>query len=223
MAFKRLVLAVSAFALLTTTAAAQHCAPIVESYLSAASVKHDVKSIQVHVEYSKTGGRRKDAYQGYLIAYLDRDAAKAPGDGSGDLLDPKVVLVLDTALIKVNATGDYEYDFTIADNELANRVIEHAKLTKDDQTSNGGWDRYKNAVRLAFVVPFLEDEKHSTLPGLPADRHECNYRGERALVFQELPFELTIHFNIVQAVQLPEGEYSIQINSARPARPATVN
>jgi hypothetical protein len=50
------------------------------------------------------------------------------------------------------------------------------------------------------------------LKGLPDDKHECNYSNEPALLFQELPYAFSMHFGIVQAVQLEEGRVHIEIN-----------
>jgi hypothetical protein len=194
-------------------ASAQHCAPIVESYLSAISVRHEGERIRFHVEYRKNGGLPKAGYQGYLLAYLDRDAGKIPGGRPGDVIDENLVVILHTGRIERKPDGAYALDFEIASDDLAKRMIAHGKLGEGDRDLNGGWGSYRDRIRLAVFIPFLEDQKYSKAADLPRDKHECNYRNDRALLWQPLPYALGIHFGIVQAVELPPGRHAIQIQS----------
>ena len=204
--------------LLEPLARAQHCAPITQSYLSEISVKHVGTSVKVRVEYTKQGGQLKQAYQGYLLAYMDRHDPKLPPLEPEPLIDKSFMLPLHTQLMKRNADGRYEMEVTLDPNDFARRIIKHAGLTDGNQVDSGGWGSYDQSVRLAVFVPFLEDREHSTLEGLPEDRHECNYADERALVYQTLPYEFRICFGVVQAVKLKDGEYRIEINSAKPPK-----
>jgi len=199
MAAHRLAVAAAVAALLLAARSlhAQHCAPLYESFLAEVSVKKVDDRLRIHAQYAKEGGAGpKDAYQGYLIAYLDRDAASVPGAAPGDVIDPKVALVLHTQVMrrneKADATGPWTYDldFSIACAELVDKVLAYAALGAKDRSEDRLWHYYRHRIRLAVFVPFLEDAKYSVLEGLPKERHECNYDSERALVFQALPFGL---------------------------------
>jgi hypothetical protein len=191
---------------------AQHCAPIVESYLSEISVKHADESIAVRVEYTKNGGQPKARYQAYLLAYIEKNSAKVPSASPNPVINQEVVVILHTQLIERNQRGRYDMEVRLNRDELAKKMIKHGQLTEKDRTNYGGWGQYKDKIRIAVFIPFLEDQQYSNLKGLPEDKHECNYSGERALLFQELPYSFSIHFGIVQAVRLEEGRFHIEIN-----------
>ena len=197
---------------------AQHCPPIVESYLSEISVKQKEGAIAIRMEYAKNGGQLKKKYQAYVVAYLERDREDVPAAAPKPVLDPKVALTLHSQLIERDSKGRYGMKLELDHNEFAKRIIEHGKLAEDDRTNYGGWGQYNDRIRIAVFIPFLEDKAYSDLEGLPEDKHECNYSGERALLFQELPYALSIHFGIVQAVKLENGKYYIQINGDKPAK-----
>jgi len=197
---------------------AQHCPPVFESYLSGISVKKAEGLIKFKLEYTLQGGAGQDAYQAYLLAYLDRDADKVPAPAPKDLIDTKTVLVLDTALIKRNKHGVFDFEFQIDGEELAKKMIAHKKLTEKDQIMYGDYGVYKDQVRIAVFIPLLDDKKYSVIDGLPEDRHYCNYGHERALLFQTLPYNLSINFGIVRAVRLPKGNFKIEINGDKPAK-----
>lgn len=178
---------------------AQHCAPLYQTYLSEVSMRivraeqpADDK-LRIHVQYAKEGGQDPAAYQGYLIAYLDRNAAKVPAPAPADVLDPTAMVILHTQLMQrreqKNSPGPqtYDLDFEISCAELVQKLVAHGKFGAADRDDRNGWFRYRDRIRFALFVPWLEDKKYSVLPGLPEDRHECNYLGSRALVFQELP------------------------------------
>ena len=57
------------FLCFTPLVSAQHCPPIVESYLSATRVDRNDGGLDFSFTYSKTGGRPKLAYQAYLVAF----------------------------------------------------------------------------------------------------------------------------------------------------------
>ena len=199
-------------------ARAQHCPPIVESYLSQVSLQHDAtdQALDLKLEYSKNGGQPKLKYQVYLLAYLEKNAHRVPAPLPEDLIDKQVVRVVHTQAIERNDGGTYELEWHPNTNELAKALIEIGRFTEKDQESPGGWGSFKDKFRLAVFIPFLEDRTYAILDGLPEDKHECNYTAERALLFQPLPYALSIHFGTVQGVRLTEGSYYIQINAAKP-------
>ena len=186
---QRLMIAVLLIAL-AQVVRAQHCPPIYQSFLSEISVKWVEQSIHLRVEYTKEGGAAKDAYQAYVIAYLEKDSKMVPAPKGKDVLDPKAALVLHTQLIKRNAQGAYDLAYSISDENLVKRVIAHMGLGDKDREDYGKWNAYKDRIRIAVFIPFLDDKKYATLKGLPKDRHECNYADDRALLFQTLPYRL---------------------------------
>jgi len=197
---------------------AQHCPPIVESYLSEISVKHKEGAIAIRVEYTKNGGQPKKKYQAYVVAYLEKNRKDVPAAAPKAVLDSKVALILHSQLIERDSKGRYGLKLELDHNELAKKIIDHRKLTEDDRTNYGGWGQYNDKIRIAMFIPFLEDKAYSNMEGLPDDKHECNYKRERALLFQELPYALSIHFGIVQAVKLEKSKFHIQINGDKPAK-----
>lgn len=210
------------FVNMVTAAEAQHCAPIVESYLSEISIKHNEErqALDLTVEYSKAGGRPMSKYQIYLLAYLAKDDDHVPAPLPAAFIDERVVRVLHTEAIERNKDGNYDLRLRLNMNELAQKIIELGRLTEEDRVNHGGWGSFKDKFRLAVFVPFLEDSTYSVLDSLPEDKHECNYLDDRALLFQPLPYSFSIHFGTVLAVpwQLKEGDYRIQINQTRPVK-----
>jgi len=194
---------------------AQHCAPIYESYLNAISLERSEDGIEFRVQYKVRGGAGQDAYQAYVLAYLERDAARVPAPSPGDYIDKSVAFVLHTQLIKRNEKGVFDLEYQIDGNELAKKMIAHRRLTESDRMENGGWGVYRDRVRIAVFVPWLDDEKYSVIEGLPEDRHCCNYSHAPELLFQTLPYRLTIHFGIVKAWSVEEGTFVIEINGDR--------
>lgn len=187
--------------------------------MSAIAIKPDTKrqALDLKLEYAKTGGQRKPKYQVYFLAYLAKDEERVLAPGRANLIDKQFVRILHTQIVERNQDGRYPFALQLNVNDLAKQIIELGRLTAKDQQDFGGWRRFKEPFHLAVFVPFLEDRVHSTLAGLPADRHECNYSDERALLFQPLPYTFSIHFGIVQGMELPEGTYSIQLNQPKPA------
>jgi len=190
---------------------AQHCAPITESYLSLISVKPTKDGIKIRCEYSKRGGRQKEKYQAYLLAYLDRNAARVPGNAPKDLVDPESVVILHTQLIEKNKDCGYGLDFEIKGDDLARMMIKQGRLSEKDRSSNVGFGQYRDRIRLAVFVPFLDDSKYSVIKGLPEDKHECNYGRERALLFQQLPYAFSIAY-------FEPTRFHLEINGDKPAK-----
>jgi len=176
---------------LSQAAQAQHCPPIYQSFLSKVSVEWQKHTLRLQAEYTKSGGVLHDAYQAYVVAYLDKDRKQVPAAKGKDVLDPKATLVLHTQVIKRNAKGTFALDYSIGDEDLVKRVIKHMKLGEKDRAEMRHWDEYKDEIRIAIFVPFLDDKKYSNLKGLPKERHECNYDDDRALIFQTLPYRFT--------------------------------
>ncbi len=197
---------------LTATASAQHCPPIRQSFLSEMSMKWVGDTLDLRAEYTK-GGVPKAAYQAYVVAYLEKDRKLVPGAKGKDILNPKMALVLNTTLIKRNKHGTYDLHYSISDKELIKRVIEHRKLGAAHRTKSTNWYVYKDRIRIAVFIPFLEDKKYATIEGLPEDRHECNYAGERALLFQTLPNCLS--FMTARAKDLKRKVW-VRINGDKP-------
>lgn len=173
---------------------AQHCAGITESYLSLVSLKQKDDSIQFAVEYQKQGGRQKEAYQAYLLAYLAKNESHIPSEAPQDTIDTNEVVILHTQLIKRSEEGGYEMKFNASPEELVKSLVTHGLLVEraDRSAVVSGFYDYRDKIRLAIFIPFLEDEQYSVLEGLPEDKHECNYSNERALLFQPLPYLLTV-------------------------------
>lgn len=211
---------------------AQCCAPLYQTYLSEFSMRveraenPDADTLRIHVQYAKEGAQAPAAYQGYLIAYLDQNAGKVPAPAPADVLDPTAMVVLHTQLMKRREKDDspgphtYDLDFEIRCGELVQKLVDHGKLGAADRDDMNGWHHYKDHIRFALFVPWLEDVKYSVLPGLPEKRHECNYLRTRALVFQELPTRA--------AFQVSHDETNrrhvwvmLRSNQAEPAKPAT--
>ena len=212
----------SCFVFVVTPTEAQHCAPIVESYLSQISIKHNEEhqALDLTVEYSKVGGRPMPKYQIYLLAYLAKNDHQVPAPLPAAFIDKRVVRVLHTEGIERNKDGSHDFRLQLNMNELAQKIIELGRLTEEDCEVHGGWGSFKDKFRLAVFVPFLQDSTYSVLDSLPEDKHECNYDDRRALLFQPLPYSFSIHFGTVLAVpwQLEEGNYRIEINQTRPIK-----
>ncbi|MCA8965046.1 MAG: hypothetical protein KDC48_09160 [Planctomycetes bacterium] len=234
---------VVSFLVTISVAVAQHCAPLYESYLSEVTIKRvraekpSDDTIRIHAQYAKEGGDPPPAYQGYLIAYVDRAADKVPAAAPADIIDPKAALVLHTQLMKLHSPGSsaldasgrgngsekaedvpwtYDLDFEIRCEELADKVIAHAKLGEKDREDWTNWYHYKDHIRFALFVPWLDDAKYSVMEGLREDRHECNYFDDRALLFQELPFRVRV---LTSRSKTTRGRVWLQVNSERAAPP----
>jgi len=213
-------IAFCAFLLANPCAQAQHCPPIVESYLSEISVKHVGESMTVRVEYAKNGGQPKAKYQAYLLAFLEKNRAEVLAAPPKPIINQDVVVVLHTQLIERNSEGRYEMAVNLNRDELARKMIKQGRLAEKDRTNDGGWGQYNDRIRIAVFIPFLEDQKYSNLKGLPEDKHECNYFHERSLLFQELPYSFSIHFGVALGVKLKEGGFHIQINGDKLKTPS---
>lgn len=196
-------------------APAQHCAPVYESYLNEISLKGDDGNLQLQMQYTLEGGAGQDVFQAYLIAYLERDADLVPVRGDGDTLDPKVLLVLDTQLVKRNEEGVFPLSFSIDGSQLAQDIINHRDLTEQDYLVIGGWAAYRDRLRLAVFIPTLEDHKYSVLEGLPEDRHCCTTTDVAALLWQTLPYRLSFRTKEDKPQDAETKDFLIAINGDR--------
>ena len=200
-----------------STTQAQHCAPIVESYLNQIDIERNDAGISIKLGYTKTGGRTLSAYQAYLIAFSNEEFPKVAKLSPKQILEKNLATVIETKLIKRNESGTYTCKFEIETEPFVAKLLKKQLLSKDRIEDIGGWKSFDTQVRLALFIPYLEDKEFATLDGLPEDRHECTYGDEVALLFETLPQQLTVHFGIAQATRLKPGRHYIQLNGRRPA------
>lgn len=182
-------------------AVAQHCAPVMESYLSEIALKKSEEILNLQLTYTIEGGAGQDAYQAYLVAYLERDSAKVPASSPEDFLNPAKTFVIGTQLVKRNEDGDFDFDFVVDGNELAKNITAHRGLAEGHRIENGSWQIYQDRLRIAVFVPWLDDKKYSVIAGLPEKRHCCNYTNAPALLFQTLPYRLTMRSTMIESVE----------------------
>ncbi len=196
-------------------AVAQHCAPIVESYLQSVLVKHTDDGIAFDIEYKKTGGQNKASYQAYLLVYSDADAGRIELMSPQEAIESKLVSVVHTQLAKRQDNGCYRIECALKTQAFVGDMLKDSRLDREQVDNLGGWKAFQGKLRFAVFVPFLDDSKYSVIEGLPENKHECNYRNESGLIFETLSQTLSVHFGIVQAVRVPEDQYYIQINGQR--------
>ena len=195
---------------------AQHCAPIVESYLSGAQLKRNGHDLDFEFEYSKTGGQRKNAYQAYVVAFRHSSLAKIAKMTPQQAIEGKRCKILHTQVAKKNKSGSYSIGWKLETQAFVKAMLDAGLADEKEVSDFGGWKQFDSTIRIAVFIPFLEDETYSTLKELPKDKHECNYRNDSALLFETLPQRITVHFGIVQAVRIEQGKYYVQINGNRP-------
>ncbi|MEN8123302.1 MAG: hypothetical protein ABFS35_23395 [Bacteroidota bacterium] len=190
----------------------QHCAPIIESWLSEINIKHKDKKLNIDIEYSKTGGQQKKAYQIYLIAYLEKNEQKVLNRPLNNSQNDSLSIILKTDIIARTETGIYPYNYNFDVNKMVEKLKRANLLKERDKEIHGGYGRFKEKFKLIVFIPFLEDKNYSTHISLPEDKHECNYAGKKALLFTPLPYSFSIHYGTVQGKKLGKGNYSIHIN-----------
>lgn len=190
---------------------AQHCPPIVESYLSQTQVKRTDEGLQLSLRYCKTGGQRMAAYQAYIVAYSDKNSDKVFEITPQEAISKKLVTIVHTQLATRNADGEYEIEYKFNTQQFTQLLLKEKQISVDAILDAGGWKCFDSPIRLAVFIPFLEDQEYSRIEGLPEKKHECNYADESALYFDSLPQHLQICFGIVQAVKLEEGVYYVQV------------
>lgn len=194
----------------------QHCPPIVESYLSTTRFIRTDDGLELKLRYIKTGGLRKAAYQAYVLAYSQKNQAKVFELTPQEAISQKLVTVVHTQVAKRNNDGEYEIEFALNTQKFVDRMLKENQLAVDSVLDIGGWKSFEHPIRLAVFIPFLADEEYSRLPGLPDDKHECNYGQRSALLYDTLQPQLQVCFGVVQAVRLEDGKYYIQIQSRQP-------
>jgi hypothetical protein len=201
----------------TNDAFGQHCPPIVESYLSGTTVKRSGKGIEFQFAYTKTGGQTKEAFQAYVLAYADASADEVEKLTPQKAIEQGLAKVIHTQLTKREESGTYNITCNLVTEDFTAKMLEAKLIDKSRATNTGGWKSFDDDLRLAVFIPFLDDEKYSALEGLPEDTHECNYRGDAALLFQPTTQKLSIRFGVVQATKLDDGIHYIELNGQRPA------
>ena len=194
----------------------QHCAPIVESYLSGASVKRNKAGIEFQYTYTKTGGQTKDAFQAYVLAYTDANAKEVEKLTPQKAIEKGLAKIVHTQLAKRTESGTYGIKYSLGTKEFTAKMLEAKLIDKSRTADTGGWKSFDDDLHLAVFIPFLDDKKYSVLEDLPDDTHECNYRGDAALLFQPTTQKLSIRFGIVQATRLEDGKHYIELNGRRP-------
>jgi hypothetical protein len=199
-----------------TRTLAQHCAPIVESYLQSVSIKHGEGVVAFDLEYKKTGGQRKDGYQVYILAFSESDTNRIAFMTPQEAIESKTASVVHTQLAKRQQDGCYRIEWTMDTSVFVTAMLKDSRLDMQQINEFGGWKSFKSKIRFAVFVPFLEDEKYAVIEGLPEGKHECNYLDESSLLFDTISQRFSIHFGIVQATKVQEGQYYIQINGHRP-------
>ena len=209
-------LAILGISILAQSLSAQHCAPIAESYLSSVRLVRQTDGLSLSLDYTKTGGRQQQSYQAYLLAYPERLSAELNGLTPQQAIEQKLATIVETRLLTRIEAGRYESQWELKTEPFVEQMATAGVISRDRVDQVGGWNSYQDPIRLAVFIPFLEDETYSNLDGLPRDRHECNYAGEAALLFETLPHALTVCFGIVQAVRLEDGAHYLQVNGRRP-------
>ncbi len=198
------------------SAIGQHCAPIVESYLESVAIKRAESGIALDINYRKTGGQAKESYQAYLLAFAQKDAGRLAAMTPQEAIESKVASIVHTQRMKRQENGCYRIECSLGTPSFVAAMLADGRIDPREIDDFGGWKSFKGKIRFAVFVPFLEDKKYSVIDGLPENRHECNYREESALIFETLSPTVSVHFGIVQAIPLPENQYSLQINGHRP-------
>ena len=208
------ILSLLSLILITQLMLGQHTAPIIESYLSKISVVHDNENIKIDLEYSKTGGRVKKAFQIYLIAYLEKNETMVLNNSLNHLENDSLTVILSTELIKRNEKGSYNWEYSINTKKLVNTLITNSILEDNSKESFGGYGKYKTRLKLIVFIPFLNDKKYSTSRKLQRDKQDGRYKNKQYLLFHSLPYLFEVHFGIVQGKTLGEDNYYIQIDGS---------
>ena len=107
-------------------------------------------------------------------------------------------MILDTKLIRRDEKGDYTYEYSVDSEKLAEKMVKSLFKEEVETQDLKRWQPIGDSIRLAVIVPFVADRKYSNDAAFPQDddaRHECNYGNWRALVIQELPFEISLVSN----------------------------
>ncbi len=181
---------------------AQHCAPITKTVLREISVIRIDSLLNFQFEFEKSGGQIKEAYQVYLLAYLEKnknDVFKEEKNANGwrlkqlvNIYNQNTTVILKRSIIKQSVKYDktaeatiYGYSESLKIKEIFKKIIVCGKLKNE----NNCWGEFK----LAVFIPFLDDEKHSIDQPLPKDAHECNYEGRSFLILQELNYTFKIY------------------------------
>lgn len=179
----------------------QHCAPITKTILNEVSISRVNNSLNFQFEFIKNGGQIKDAYQLYLIAYLEKNKSKvfkesqkaSNGKHLMNIYNEATTVILNRDIIKQSLRYDkiaggtiYGYAASLNLKDISKKIILHGNFKKQDD--------FLGKFKVAVFIPFLDDKEYSVdLLQLPNDTHECNYDGRSALILQELDYTFKIY------------------------------
>jgi len=194
---------------------AQHCPPIVESYLKSVSIDRSDGDIAFEIDYKKTGGRPMESYQAYILAYSQSDYDRIAALTPQEAIESKLATVVHTQLCERQQNGYYNIRWKLNTQSFVASMLKDSRLDEQQIDDYGGWKSFTDRIRIAIFVPFLDDETYSVVEGLPENKHECHSLGD-SLLFETLSHHLSVHFGVVQAFRIPDDQYVIQINGRRP-------
>lgn len=136
------------FGFLTTPnlAFGQHCPPIIESYFESIALKHRNGALAIEIDYRKTGGQQKSAYQAYILAYPQSNAEKISSASPQTALDSKLAVVVHTQLATLQKNNCYRIEWTFDDQEFVALMLKQSLLDKNRINHVGG---YASRLRLS--------------------------------------------------------------------------
>ncbi|MBU6173889.1 MAG: right-handed parallel beta-helix repeat-containing protein, partial [Planctomycetes bacterium] len=160
----------------------------------------------------KTGGKAKEAYQAYLLAYTHSKSQTVSEMTPHQGIAANRISVLETQLVTRNASGRYPIKWQLDTQRLVRKLVESGQLAQT-RRFNERAGSYIDPIRLAIFIPFLEDTQYSVIEGLPKDKHECNYTSQPALLFEAIPTRLGIRYFFEPPVAGEQFRYSIDLHS----------
>jgi len=176
--------------------------------------------------YAKTGGQPKDSYQAYVLAFTDKNSEKISKLTPQQAIEDGLATIAHTQLAsfsvdakapravqQTDELGEYQITFKLDTEKFVKKMLDAKHL--GSSTNTGGWQQFDDKIRLAVFIPFLDDEKYSIHEELPNDKHECNYRGGSALLFQPITQRLTVAFGVVRAFRLQDGKHFTELDGTR--------
>ncbi|MFO0940276.1 MAG: hypothetical protein U0930_05860 [Pirellulales bacterium] len=204
----------------TNSSIAQHCSPIVETYLSSVTIGHSENEIDLSAVYSKLGGQPKSAYQAYLIAYSSSNSKRIAELTPQQVIKEKMAVVVDTKLIERDKVGSYPAAWKLRKSKFIKLLMEQKVISEYSAETRS---LAKEEIYLAVFIPFLDDPEFSVIEGLPEDRHECNYGREAALLFETISTSLSIYRNALETDQKAGNNYTIYLQSIQRRKTPELN
>jgi hypothetical protein len=195
---------------------AQHCASILESYLSGIALEHDPKRLRLKLEYTKSGGRDHAAYQAILVAFKSNNI-----DANSDLtpqqaIEKRLAIIVGEQLLERKVRGNYQCEIAFEPQTIVKQLLKDGLLDHSRTVDVASSTEFRDQIGLAVFIPFLADTIYSKDKNLPADRHECNYNQESCLLFQQLPHKLRFRFWKEKASRFEDAKLVIEVNGHRP-------